>query len=161
MKERLIQFLKEDGLTIAVVLALAIAYIVLRTPGDDFDSLAALEARLTDGRPTVIELYSNTCSICLISKPRVDQLARDISPQADVLRLNVKDGVGRELAYHWQVAGVPTFFTRCCQVLLIRRALLRVPAPAAVDPFGKGPGVLAFPGEPFRGADRAAPRAAR
>lgn len=110
MKERLIQFLKEDGLTIAVVLALAIAYIVLRTPGDDFDSLAALEARLTDGRPTVIELYSNTCSICLISKPRVDQLARDISPQADVLRLNVKDGVGRELAYHWQVAGVPTFF---------------------------------------------------
>ena len=110
MKERLIQFLKEDGLTIAVVLALAIAYIVLRTPGDDFDSLAALEARLTDGRPTVIELYSNTCSICLISKPRVDQLARDISPQADVLRLNVKDGVGRELAYRWQVAGVPTFF---------------------------------------------------
>lgn len=110
MKERLIQLLKEDGLTIAVVLALAVAYILLRTPGDEFDSLAALETRLTAGRPTVIELYSNTCSICLISKPRVDQLARDISPQADVLRLNVKDGVGRELAYRWQVAGVPTFF---------------------------------------------------
>jgi len=110
MKERLIQLLKEDGLTIAVVLALAIAYILLRTPGDEFDSLADLETRLTAGRPTVIELYSNTCSICLISKPRVDQLARDISPQADVLRLNVKDGVGRELAYRWQVAGVPTFF---------------------------------------------------
>jgi thiol-disulfide isomerase/thioredoxin len=110
MKDKLWQFLKEDGLTIAIVLALAIAYVVLRTPGDQFDSLTALETQLATGRPTVVEFYSNTCSICLISKPKVDQLERDLGARADVLRLNVKDGVGQELAYQWRVSGVPTFF---------------------------------------------------
>jgi thiol-disulfide isomerase/thioredoxin len=110
MRDRVWQLIKEDGLTIAIVLALVIGYLVLRTPGDQFESLATLEAQLMTGRPTVVEFYSNNCSICLISKPKVDQMARDISADADVLRLNVREGVGRELAYRWQVAGVPTFF---------------------------------------------------
>jgi len=110
MRERLLKLLKEDGLTIAIVLVLAIAYIVLRTPGDRFESVEALETQLTTGQPTVIEFYSNTCSICLASKPKVDQLERDIATQANLLRLNVKEGPGQALAYRWQVSGVPTFF---------------------------------------------------
>ncbi len=110
MRARLRKFLKEDGLTVAIVLALAIAYIVLRTPGDRFGSMADLESQLASGRPTVVELYSNTCSICLVSKPKVDQLERDIASQAELLRLNVKSGPGQELASRWQVSGVPTFF---------------------------------------------------
>lgn len=110
MKEKILGFLKEDGLTLGVILALIIGYIVLRTPGDRFGSMAELEAQLADGRPTVIEFYSNTCSICLASKPKVDQLERDIADQADLLRLNVKDSPGDQLAYRWQVTGVPTFF---------------------------------------------------
>lgn len=110
MREKILSFLKEDGLTIGIVLALVIAYIVLRTPGDTFDSMADLEAQLADGAPTVIEFYSNTCSVCLASKPKVDQLERDLADQAQLLRLNVKAGVGNQLAYRWQVTGVPTFF---------------------------------------------------
>jgi thiol-disulfide isomerase/thioredoxin len=110
MKERLLKLLREDGLTIAIVLALAIAYIVLRTPGDQFASLETLETRLASGQPTVIEFYSNTCSICLASKPKVDQLERDIATQASLLRLNVKEDTGQALAYRWQITGVPTFF---------------------------------------------------
>ena len=110
MKERLIKLLKEDGLTIAIVVALVIGYAVLRTPGDRFASLADLESELAAGRPTVLEFYSNTCSICLTSKPKVDQLERDIASQAGLLRLNVKDGPGQDLAYRWQVSGLPTFF---------------------------------------------------
>ncbi|MGC9521255.1 MAG: TlpA family protein disulfide reductase [Anaerolineae bacterium] len=110
LKDRVWQFLKEDGLTIAVVLALVIAYLVLRTPGDRFGSIGEVEAQLAGGRPTVIEFYSNTCSICLASKPKVDQLERDIAEQAELWRLNVKDDVGEALAYRWQVTGVPTFF---------------------------------------------------
>ena len=110
MRARLSKFLKEDGLTVAIVFALAIAYIVLRTPGDRFGSMADLESQLASGRPTVVELYSNTCSICLVSKPKVDQLERDIASQAELLRLNVKSGPGQELAGRWQVSGVPTFF---------------------------------------------------
>jgi thiol-disulfide isomerase/thioredoxin len=110
MKEKILGFLKEDGLTVAIILALVIGYVVLRTPGDSFGSLTELEAELTAGRPTVVQFYSNTCSICLTSKPRVDQLERDIADQADLLRLNVKGAPGDQLAYRWQVSGLPTFF---------------------------------------------------
>ena len=110
MRDKILEILKEDGLTLGFILALIIGYIVLRTPGNNFDSLADLEAQLTDGRPTVVEFYSNTCSICLISKPKVDRLERDVADQADVLRLNVKETPGDQLAYRWQVTGLPTFF---------------------------------------------------
>lgn len=110
MKARLHRLLKEDGLTLTIVLALAIAYIVLRTPGDTFASVEELESQLVAGRPTVIEFYSNTCSICLVSKPKVDRLESELAAQATVLRLNVRSGAGRTLASRWQVTGVPTFF---------------------------------------------------
>lgn len=110
MKARLWKLLKEDGVTLAIVLALAIAYIVLRTPGDTFASVEEFESKLAAGRPTVIEFYSNTCSICLLSKPEVDRLASELEAQATILRLNVKSDTGRTLANRWQVSGVPTFF---------------------------------------------------
>jgi thioredoxin 1 len=108
VKEKLLKILKEDGLTILIVVALVVAYALLRTPGDDFESLAALETEFTDGT-TVIEFYSNTCSICLASKPKVDRMERDLAGSAELLRLNVKNGPGRQLASRWGVTGVPTF----------------------------------------------------
>ncbi len=110
MRETIIRTLKEDGLTILIVLGLIIAYAVLHTPGNDFASTAELEAMLTDGTPTVLEFYSNTCSTCLLSKPKVDQLERELEGEAKVLRLNVKEPVGREMASRLGVRGVPTFF---------------------------------------------------
>jgi thiol-disulfide isomerase/thioredoxin len=110
VKEKLVKLLKEDGLTLALVLALAITYFALRTSGDTFASADELESELAGGRPTVVEFYSNTCSICLASKPKVDRLERDIQSQASLLRLNVKEDAGLALAYRWQVSGVPTFF---------------------------------------------------
>jgi thiol-disulfide isomerase/thioredoxin len=110
MKERLLKILKEDGLTIFIVVALIVAYAVLSTRGDEFGSMADLEATLAGGQPTVVEFYSNRCSICLISKPKVDQMERDLTGQATVLRLSVKDDAGRALAQRWGVVGVPTFF---------------------------------------------------
>ncbi len=103
-------FLKENWLTLLFVLILAGAYIVLRTPGDTFASREILQATLGAGTPTVIEFYSNQCSICLISKPKVDQLEKNLKGQASLLRLSVKDEVGRAQALQWGVRGVPTFF---------------------------------------------------
>jgi thiol-disulfide isomerase/thioredoxin len=103
-------FWDENWLTIVVVLVLAGAYVFLRTPGDAFASADEVKALLTDGQPTVIEFYSNSCSICLVSKPKVDRLEADLTGQADLLRLNVKADVGRRLASSWGVRGVPTFF---------------------------------------------------
>lgn len=103
-------FWEENWLVILVVLVLAGLYLFLRTPGDAFASVEEVEARLREGQPTVIEFYSNSCSICLVSKPRVDRMEENLEGQAEVLRLNVKGDVGRTLAARWGVRGVPTFF---------------------------------------------------
>ncbi len=110
MKEKLLRFFKEDGLTVLVVVLLVAIYAFLRTPGDEFATLSELDARLTAGQPTIVEFYANNCSICLLNKPKVDQLERDLAGQATVLRLNVKDNVGLALAIRWNVVGTPTFF---------------------------------------------------
>ena len=110
VKERLQHFIKEDGLTVLIVLAIVIIYAYLRTPGDAFASMSELEAKLTAGQPTVIEFYANNCSICLINKPKIDRLERDLASQATVLYLNVKDKIGLALASRWGVVGTPTFF---------------------------------------------------
>ena len=109
MKDKLLKILKEDGLTIGIVLALIIAYLVLRTPGNNFATVSDVEAEIMSGQPTVIEMYANNCSVCLVAKPKVDQLEEDLGDQAQVLRLNVRDDPGKALAYKWSVAGIPTF----------------------------------------------------
>ncbi|MGC9393683.1 MAG: thioredoxin domain-containing protein [Anaerolineae bacterium] len=110
MKEKLVRFIKEDGLTVLIVVLIVAVYAYLRTPGDEFASLSEFDARLTAGQPTIVEFYANNCSICLLNKPKVDQLERDLAGQATVVRLNVKDNVGLALASRWGVAGIPAFF---------------------------------------------------
>ena len=107
--ERFKKFIKEDGITVAIILIIVVAYIFLRTPGDGFESTEALQQQLSSGVPTIVEFYSNTCSICLASKPAVAQMEKDLTGQVQVLQLNIKDEVGRALAVQWGVHGVPTF----------------------------------------------------
>jgi len=107
---RLQKFAKEDGLTVFIVLILVIAYALLRTRGDTFESIEALKSSFKGGKPTIIEFYSNNCSICLTSKPKVAQLERELLDYARVLKLNVKDPVNQTLANQMGVNGVPTFF---------------------------------------------------
>ena len=110
LKERLRTFIKEDGITVLIVFILVTGYALLRTQGDTFDSEQALQKALFNGNPTVVEFYSNNCSICLTSKPKVAQLERDLQETASVLKLNIKEPVNQTLAQQWGVRGVPTFF---------------------------------------------------
>ncbi len=101
---------KENWLTFIVLAVLAVGYIVLRTPGDRFASREEIIAVLRDGRPTVIEFYSNHCSVCLLSKPKVDEIEQRLAGEAEVLRLNVMEQPGRDLAIELGVRATPTFF---------------------------------------------------
>jgi len=103
------RFVRENWLTLLVLAVLGIAYLFLRTPGTPLDSVAAFDARLRQGQPTLIEFYSNRCSICLASKPTVDRLEQRLAGRAAVLRVDVADPVGRELAARWSIAGTPAF----------------------------------------------------
>ena len=109
-QDRLNKFIHDDGLTVLIVIVLVMAYALLRTTGDTFESVEIFRASIDNSQPTVIEFYSNNCSICLTSKPKVAQLERDLHDVAQVLKLNVKDPVNQSLASEWGVRGVPTFF---------------------------------------------------
>ena len=109
-RDRFNTFVKQDGLTVLIVLVLVTAYALLRTSGDTFESVEALQQSMINPHPTIIEFYSNNCSICLTSKPKVVQLERDLRQTARVLKLNVKEPVNQALAAQWGVQGVPTFF---------------------------------------------------
>jgi hypothetical protein len=57
---RLPRLLRENLSLIVIVVIIGAAYLVLRTPESDLQSLAALDEALTGGRPTLLEMYSNT-----------------------------------------------------------------------------------------------------
>ncbi len=107
--EAMKRFVRENWLTLLVVLGLGIAWLILRTPGTPLDSVAEFDARLRSGQPTLIEFYSNRCSICLASKPTVDRLEQSLAGRATVLRIDVADPVGQQLAARWSIAGTPAF----------------------------------------------------
>lgn len=108
-RERLKKLIKEDGFTVLIVVVLITAYALLRTKGDTFESIQALQTTFKGTQPTVIEFYSNNCSICLTSKPKVAQLERALQDYANVLKLDVKEPVNQTLANQWGIRGVPTF----------------------------------------------------
>ncbi len=109
-RDRFNKFVKEDGITILIVLILVTTYALLRTKGDTFESIEVLQSSFDGVNPTVIEFFSNNCSICLTSKPKVAQLERELQGFARVLKLNIKDPVNQTLANQWGVRGVPTFY---------------------------------------------------
>jgi len=57
---RLLRLLRENLSLIVIVVIIGAAYLVLRTPESDLQSLAALDEALAGGRPTLLEMYSNT-----------------------------------------------------------------------------------------------------
>ena len=50
----------DNLLLLLVIGAIAVAVVVLRTPGSRVSSVAQVDAILTGGRPTLVEFYSNT-----------------------------------------------------------------------------------------------------
>jgi hypothetical protein len=57
---RLLAWVRREWLTLLVIGALAVAYLVLRTPATQIGRADQLVAGLRQGRPSVIEFYSNT-----------------------------------------------------------------------------------------------------
>jgi thioredoxin 1 len=109
VKERLVRFFRENGLFVLIIGGIVVAFMVLRTPASDVASTAEVDAQLDGGQPTLVEFYSNTWGSCLLAKPVVDRLERDLEGRAQVLRISLWSSVGRELAARYGVRGVPTF----------------------------------------------------
>jgi hypothetical protein len=54
------KILRENWLLLLVIGALVLAFLFLRTPGSAVASVEEVDAILQNGRPTLVEFYSNT-----------------------------------------------------------------------------------------------------
>jgi thiol-disulfide isomerase/thioredoxin len=103
-------------LDIGVLAVYAVAAVglglALRTPRSKlttFDGMSAFEAVLRGPRPTLLEFYSENCGVCMARQPVMDRLERDAGHRLQILRINVKDPIGIEIADRYRVTFTPTF----------------------------------------------------
>ena len=66
-----------------------------------------LSVALATKRPVLVEFYADWCGPCRAVGPHVEQLAKDLRGQAEVLRFNVDQH--RELSQQFGVSGIPCF----------------------------------------------------
>ena len=54
------RLLRENWMTMLVVVLMVTGYVLLHTRGDDLPSTTEFDTRITDGTPLIVEFYSNT-----------------------------------------------------------------------------------------------------
>jgi len=62
---------------------------------------------LQSERPTLVEFYADWCGPCRAVAPFLDELARELEGQANVVKVNVDESP--ELANQYGVRAIPTF----------------------------------------------------
>jgi thioredoxin 1 len=83
-----------------------------RTPAPHrahFDALAAFDRVLREGRPTLLEFYSDNCGVCMVMRPVMDRLEHDAADRLQILRVNVQDPLVRQIADRYNITFTPTF----------------------------------------------------
>jgi hypothetical protein len=56
----IVRLLRDNWLLLLIIGALVVALLALRTPASDVESLVEVDALLSSGQPTVVEVFSNT-----------------------------------------------------------------------------------------------------
>lgn len=99
------------GLALAV--AIAAGWLVLRPGSSDVDSVAAAEQVLSSGKPTLIEFYSNYCVGCMAVRAAVDDLVAQsderFGDDLSVLRIDIHTDLGRALRERYGFSYSPEF----------------------------------------------------
>ena len=93
----------------AVLVVLASGYWTSRTGASDVQSIAEVDSVLALGLPVVVEVFSDSCTVCLASKRKVDALEDSLGASAVVLRIDLLEDVGKAVAQRYGVGITPTF----------------------------------------------------
>jgi thiol-disulfide isomerase/thioredoxin len=84
-----------------IVLALLAAWLAVRP--------AAQVPPAHPGQPVLLELQSPYCVACIVEKPSVDRLERELQGKVVVQRVNIQSDSGKNLAARYNVEATPTF----------------------------------------------------
>ena len=91
---------------LAIIFSIGIS---LRNGNSSISSTGEVKATLHGGEPTVVMFYSDYWILCLSIKPVVNRLERSLNGQAKLIRLNLRESVGRELWDVHSLSVVPAF----------------------------------------------------
>ncbi len=101
----------QDTLALGVITAgLVAAWIVLhpvQTPL--MEDAQKVQGMIGQGQPVLLEFQSPYCIACTEMKPAVDRLEQELNGQLLIIRLNIQESVGRELAPVYNFEYTPTF----------------------------------------------------
>lgn len=99
------------SLAAAAVVALLFSgiWIFVRPGSSDVDNVQAAEATLTNGRPTLVEFFSNYCMGCVAVRPAVDALVERIQDRFNILRVDIHTPFGRALRERYTFSYSPEF----------------------------------------------------
>lgn len=92
----------------ALALGFVFSFVSFAPGGHTVSDVDEFEAALADARPLLLEIQSPYCLGCAAAKPIVDGIEAD-NPDLRVLRVNVQDPVGAQLADRYRSRVTPTF----------------------------------------------------
>ena len=92
-----------------IALVLGAGYLSARHGPSDVATIAEVDSLVGSGQSVVVEVYSDNCTVCLISKRSVDGLESRLEGEAEVVRLNLAEDVGKAAAWRYGVSLTPTF----------------------------------------------------
>lgn len=97
---------------VLVLTAVVVAFgLILRSWGageSSLDEAQDVRAAIGSGHPVLVEIQSPYCLACAAAKPTVDRIERE-NPQLQVIRMNIQDPAGAQLANEFGTRVTPTF----------------------------------------------------
>jgi thiol-disulfide isomerase/thioredoxin len=90
-------------------LSLLGAWFSLRPSMSDANEMQTVELLLSNGRPTLVEFFSQYCLGCVSVKPAVEALVVDIQDEFNILRVDIHTDLGRTLRDRYTFSYSPEF----------------------------------------------------
>lgn len=88
---------------------LALVFVRAVVRGSSLKRSGGIEAVLSNGRPTVMEVYSDACLPCIAVKPLAAAVRAELRGKADYLALSMFTSAGMQAARAYGIVGTPTF----------------------------------------------------
>lgn len=97
------------GADLALILVFAAGFWALHPGNNSVNSTQDALRLIGNGKPTLVEFFSNYCSGCLVFNPIVDQLEADFQSEFNILRIDIHSQVGRDLRRELGFSFTPEF----------------------------------------------------
>lgn len=93
----------------ALVLGFVLAFLLLHPSASGLADADQVREQIGAGTPVLLELQSPYCLGCMAARPIVNRIEREHADRLQVIRLNIQDPAGRQLAADFASTFTPTF----------------------------------------------------